>query len=261
MNCDEAGGLLADRLKGLLQLEDERKLDLHLESCPACREEAAAITMLWAEMDVSKDDVPSARMRSRFHAALAAYEERSRRFRGARLADWFRAPFTLQAGVAAGLLAIGILIGRGYSDRSEIDDLRQEVRAMSVALLDHQSASERLLGVTSSARIASNAQVADALLDVLRNDSNLNVRLAAVEALGRWADQPNVANALLDTLSREETPLLQAALVDLLLGRNVSNATTVARQLLESENLDPTVRDFVRTSLGDADDGAGADTV
>jgi len=263
MNCDEAGSLLADRLKELLSADDERRLEAHLESCPACRDEADAITMLWGEMRDSQDEVPSERMRSRFHAALAAYEDRTHRARLARYLDWLQpAPILLQTALAATVLVIGIVIGGDLADpSSEIDELRREVSAMSVALLDHQSASERLLGIAWSAPNAASDQVANALLDVLRNDRNVNVRLAAVEALGQWVDRPQVAGALLDALVIEQAPLLQVALVQLLLDRNVANATVVARQLLESGNLDPTVQEFVRDSLGDVATRAGTDAV
>lgn len=262
MNCEQAGRLLADRLKQLLNDDEERGLDAHLESCPACRDEAAAITMLWDEMSDSEAPVPSARMRSRFHASVAAYENRTREAWPSRWLEWLHpGSALLQAGMAVSFIVVGIFIGRGLSDSStEIDELRQEVRAMSVALLDHQSATERLTGVAWSARNASGAQVANALLDVLRNDRNVNVRLAAVEALGAWADQPDVADALVDALVMEQAPLLQVALLELLLERNVGNATVAARQLLESGNLDPTVSEFVRASLRDIENRADGDT-
>lgn len=260
MNCDEASGLLADRLKGLLGTEDMARLDRHLESCAACREEAAAVERLWQEMGEPENDVPSQRMRSRFHAAIAAYEERERAAESSLFDRWLRPPsFLLQAGMAAAVLVIGIVIGRGFPDTGgEIDELRREMRAMSVALLDHQSASERLLGVAWSARNDANAQVTDALLDVVRNDRNINVRLAAVEALGGWVDQPSVANALRDALFTEQVPLLQVALVELLLDRNVGDAAGVARELLESDSLDPTVREFV---LSELEPGTASDTI
>jgi hypothetical protein len=263
MNCEEASALMADQLAGPLQAQDERRLEEHLRSCPVCGEESATVTMLCAEMDGAEEVVPSARMRARFHAALAAYEDRVGRRRSLYFREWlWSGSMTLMAGMAASLFVVGLLIGRGFdSAESELDTLRQEVRVMSLALLDHQSASERLLGVAWSARDASAEQVTDALLDVVRNDRNVNVRLAAVEALSNRIDRPDVAEALLDAAATEQAPLLQVALVELLLERNVGNATTVARQLLETENLDPAVREFVRTSLNEVEEVRAADAI
>ena len=55
----------------------------------------------------------------------------------------------LQMGLAAALALVGVLVGQQLPSSSddEIAELRSEVRAVGIALLDHQSASERLLGV------------------------------------------------------------------------------------------------------------------
>ena len=262
MNCDEASGHLADQLKGLLNARDQRAVDQHLQSCPACKEEAAAIAMLWNGLSDSEVAIPDERMRTRFHAALAAYEERIRSNGASRFAEWFLpARMALQASAAVALLVAGGFIGRSLSDSTEeIDGLRQEVRAMSIAMLDHQSASERLLGVEWSARDASHSQVTSALLDVVRNDQNVNVRLAAVEVLSEWADRPEVASGLLAALSMEEAPLLQVTLIELLLKRNANDTIAVARQLLDTESLDPIVREFVRTRLNAIENGTAPET-
>lgn len=251
MNCDDTTGRLSDRLKGLLTAADEGRLDEHLRSCPACREEAAAVTLLWAELGEAEDGVPHERMRARFHAALAAYEERTRATGFARLIDLlWPAQAALRAGIAVALLVVGVVIGRGWpATGNEIQALRRDVRAMSLALLDHQSASERLLGIASSGRNAAYTPVADALLDVVRNDDNVNVRLAAVEALSEWLDRPEVGSALLEALTREDAPLMQVTLVDVLLGRRVDGAVMAIERLLGADALDPSVRDYARMKL------------
>lgn len=271
MNCDETTGLLSDRLKDLLEPGDERKLEAHLGSCAACREEAAAVGALWTELGAIDDDAPHERMRARFHAALAAYEERAPANRFDRFVEcfWPQRP-RLQMACAAALLVVGLAVGSALQTpadapamttatppqsptQAEIAALREDLRTVSLALLDHQSASERLLGVAWSRRTAAYAPVTDALLDVARNDPNVNVRLAAVEALSDWIDQPEIGAALTDALGREREPLMQVTLADVLLANGVSGAAAAVERLAAQDDVDPSVRDHLRAVLEDAE--------
>jgi predicted anti-sigma-YlaC factor YlaD len=251
MNCEDTTELLSDRLKGALKADDERRLQAHLEACPACRDEADAIVVLWNEMGTLDDDVPHERMRARFHAALAAYEDRNRPGSLDRLIErvWPRRP-ALQAGIAAVLLAMGVLVGQwlpSSMDR-EIAGLREEIRTIGLVLLDHQSAAERLRGVEWARRVES-ARAVDALLETVRYDSNLNVRLAAAEALSNWLDRPQVRAGLTDALERQDAPLMQVTLAEVLLEGNVGGSIAAVERMLERDELDPSVRDYLRAVL------------
>lgn len=252
MKCEHTTALLSDRLKGLLTPEDEKQLEAHLSTCAACREEADAVGTLWTELGALDEDVPHERMRARFHAALTAYEERTGGTPLDRLAEliWPRRPL-LQAGIAVALLVVGLILGRGLpsSTEREIARLRDDVRSMSIALLDHQSASERLRGVEWSRRATSSTRVVDALLETVRSDRNINVRLAAVEALSDWLDQPDVGAALTDALSAQDAPLMQVTLAEVLLEGNVAGSTAAVERMVEREEIDPSVRDYLRTVL------------
>lgn len=258
MSCEQTTGLLSDRLNGLLTAAEERRLEAHLAACPACRQEAEAVRAVWTDMaELDDDDVPHERMRTRFHAALAAYEQRERDTRTQRLAGhvWPRRP-ALQAGIALTLLVAGFVLGRELPSAAdqEIAGLRQDMRIVSLALLDHQSASERLLGVEWSRRAAAYAPVTNALLDAVRDDANVNVRLAAVEALSEWLDRPEVGAALTDALTRQDAPLVQVTLAGLLLDGNVDGSVAAVEQLVDRDELDPSVRDHLRALLAQADD-------
>jgi hypothetical protein len=258
MNCEQTTELLSDRLKGLLSPEDERSLEAHLATCAACREEATAIAELWTGMGELTDEVPHERMRMRFHASLAAYEERMRAsgFDAFMERIWPRQP-ALQAAFAMVLLLVGVVVGQQLTVTSngEIESLRAEVRAVGLVLLDHQSAAERLRGVELARGTDSDAQVVEALLETVRRDTNLNVRLAAVEALSDWLDRPQVGAGLTEALAEQEAPLMQVTLASRLLEGGVAGSTAAVTRLLEREGLDPLVRDYLSMALEEA--GAG----
>jgi predicted anti-sigma-YlaC factor YlaD len=257
MNCDETPALLIDRLKGLASAADHARLDAHLLSCPDCRAYAEATAAIWERMDTSEEDVPHERLRARFHAGLAAHEAAAAEpWLGRLLARWWPRQPALQAALAASLLLAGVQLGQRWPTGAdaEIAALRDEVRTVGLALLDHQSASERLLGVEWSRRAAPTPTVVAALLERVRYDSSLSVRLAAVDALRTQLDRAEVSEGLAATLDRPLPPLLQVALADALLASGTSTAAEAVRATLTREDLDPAVRDYLQTAL--AEDGA-----
>ena len=259
MSCDETTALLSDRLTGLLTGDDERRLDAHLAGCPACRAEAEAIGALWADLAALDADVPHDRMRARFHAALAAYEERARGNAFERLVERVlpRQP-ALRLAAAVLLLIVGAVIGRqlGAPAQAEVAALREEIRAVALVLLDHQSASERLRGV-EWARRGDSDRALEALLDTVRHDPNLNVRLAAVEALGARLDRPLVREGLTDALERQDAPLMQVTLAGVLLEGGVEGFVPAAQRMLERDDVDSSVRDYLRTALDETGGATG----
>jgi hypothetical protein len=245
-----------DRLKGQLSPADEQRLDAHLASCAVCRTEAATMTSVWQQLGELDEEVPHERLRARFHAGLAAYEARASRHWTERLLDtfWPKQP-TLQLGLAAALAVVALMVGRALPSPvdAEVAALRAEVRTVGLALLDHQSASERLLGVEWSQRTAQTPEVVNALLERVQYDSNLSVRLAAVDALRSALDQPDVSAGLALALQKQESPLVQVALTDALLATGSGTGIDAVRGILTRTELDPTVRDYLQMSLDEID--------
>ena len=120
---------------------------------------------------------------------------------------------------------------------------------MSLALLDHQSASDRLLGVAWAERTGTGPQVVSALLGRVANDPNPSVRLAAIEALRSRLDEPEVRTGLAAALERQDAPLLQVTLANALLETGDANDAAAVRRLRDSSGLDPAVRDYLDTAL------------
>ena len=259
MTCEETTPLLMDRLQGDISPESEQRLAAHLATCAACRAEVDAMTETWDRLGSLDDEqVPHDRLRARFHAGLAAYEERhSRHWTERGLRRWWPQQPVLQMGLAAALALVGVLVGQQLpSPRDgEVAALRDEVRLVGLALLDHQSASERLLGVQWSRRTAQAPEVVAALLERVEYDSNSSVRLAAVDALRTHLDNPNVVAGLAMALERQESPLLQVALTDALLAAE-QPAVEAVRSMLGRDELDPAVREYLQMALSEV----GAET-
>jgi anti-sigma factor RsiW len=255
MTCDEMTPLLMDRLQGDISPADEERLASHLAGCAACRAEVQAMTETWNSLGSLDDEqVPHERLRARFHAGLAAYEAReSRHWTQRMFGGWWPQQPALQMGLAAALALVGFAVGQQLpsSVDAEVAALRDEVRTVGLALLDHQSASERLLGIEWSRRTAQSPEVVTALLERVQYDSNLSVRLAAIDALRGDLDRPDVIDGLAMALARQESPLLQVALTDALLAVGTDPGVEAVRAALGRTDLDPTVREYLLMALND----------
>jgi len=255
MSCENTTELLMDRLKGQLAQADEQRLAAHLAGCTACQAEAAMMTSVWDQLGTLDDDVPHERLRARFHAGLAAYEARASRHWAERFLDsWWPKQPALQFGLAAALALFGVLIGQQLPSPvdTEVAALRAEVRTVGLALLDHQSASERLLGIEWSQRAARTPEVVNALLERVQYDPNLSVRLAAVNALRADLGRPEVSAGLELALEKQDSPLIQVAVTDALLATGSGGGIDAVRRMLSRTELDPTVRDYLQMALNEA---------
>jgi anti-sigma-K factor RskA len=261
MKCEEIGELLPDYLQGGLRAEQDALVEKHIVECADCREDVA----IWKKLSQLPVEKPSAEARERFEAMLQAYQTgRSdkaaasmRVERGTRgsLWSWLRSPVGAVAWSAA-LLVIGIFAGNYFgskpvhtspNDRDEIAAMHTELTNMRqmvvLSMLQQQSASERLQGVSYSRREDQlDPQVMSALVHTLRYDGSVDVRLAALDALSRHGAQPQVHKGVVDALQEQQSPLVQVALIDLMVEWRDPDAAQRLRNFVQTPNLNPTVK-------------------
>jgi len=266
MNCEEAKLKFADNLRH--DSPDKPALDFefqaHLVDCPACREEWNLARSAWETLDLLPVPEPSRAVRDRFYQALETYDRAHHQERAVKpkqasrwLAWWPMHP-GLQFGLSAMLLVVGITAGYelGGRERShaEVSQLRGEVSNMrqlvTLSLLQQQSASDRLRGVSWSYRVEqSDTEVLSALLHAVNQDQNVSVRLAAVDALRNFGDSPVARKGITQSLLKQSSPMLQIALVDLLVELHERPAVQAIRMLLATPDLDPSVKKKVEWAL------------
>ncbi|HEX9614471.1 MAG TPA: HEAT repeat domain-containing protein [Bacteroidota bacterium] len=253
-----------------LQRMERAEVEAHLQECAVCREEYDALLKLWAKLGSLPEEKPSPNVRTRFYAILEAYEEglrkapapASRILAGANdLIDrfWPRQP-AVQFGLTLVFAILGIVAGRqvvsSTPQQEELTQLRTEVRQISqlltLSLLNQQSASERLRGVASTyAMDKPDEQVVSALVSALKYDPNVNVRLAAVDALSASVGNPAVRSEILRTLPGEPSPLVQIALVDVLVQGRVKQSAAVLEKMSQDPSVNEMVKKRIETGLKD----------
>jgi len=267
MTCDEAKILLADYWSQSLGEAQELGFEAQLATCNECRAETERLGALWKNLALLPIEEPGPNLRGRFYEALGAYrqglESRPRRnLRDALAAFWPKQP-AWQMAVSFALLVAGVGVGYGiHPDRpareqpanSELAQLRGEVSNMrqmvALSLLQQQSASERLRGVSWAYRVEpSDTEVLSALLTAVNQDPNVNVRLAAVDALHAFGSSPVTRNAIIRAIPRQTTPLVQIALLDLLVDLKEKEAAPELRKLSTDEAVNGGVRQHARWAL------------
>jgi len=259
MKCNDIRDKFADFLAGEMNTQERAAFDAHLAECPACSAELRTLSETWTKLGVLPQERPSAELRTRFYTMLEAYrdglqEEKaeskpSARKAGFGLADlWPKRP-AFQFGVAALLLVVGLAAGYRLSrpGNGSLDRLHQEVQDMrqllAVSMLKQPSPFDRLQGASLSQQItAPDRATLQTLLQTLDNDLNLNVRLAAVDALYLFMNQPGVKDQVLTSLAHQDSPLIQAALIDLVVSVRERRAVEALRLLLQGKNLNPQVK-------------------
>ena len=255
MQCTDLAPQMLEYLAGTLPDDRLAEIRAHLTECAACRDEVDATAELWNELGASPSPRPeSARMRARFDAALQGYidgqmESRVSAVAALRRPSWQWQPWLQFAG-AAGVLVLGIGLGRfatAPQANPDIALLREELRdtrqMVTLSLLQQQSASERLKGVTTSGQLEQpSTEVVTALVDTLRRDPNVNVRLASVDALRRFSSREVVRKSVIEALPQQESPLVQIAMVDFILEAAGPETRSVLQKLAEDMMLNQAVR-------------------
>ena len=109
---------------------------------------------------------------------------------------------------------------------------------------------ERLKAISISNQI-NNAddKIIDALLNTLNNDENVNVRLMAVEALYNYADNPKVRIGLIRSIEKQESPIVQVALADVMVMLQEKRSVSELKKLLEKNNIDKNVEAKLKSSI------------
>jgi HEAT repeats/Putative zinc-finger len=265
MNCEETRLILPEYLSESLNEAQELAFSLHLATCEGCRAETERLGSLWKGLALLPGTYPepAASVRDRFYDSLAAYRhgmESARQGWKEKLAAlWPRNP-GWQMGISFALLVLGVGVGyevrpAGSGSGSEVAQLRGEVSGMrqmvALSLMQQQSAGERLRGVSWAYRVeSSDTEVLSALLGTVNNDASVNVRMAAVDALHAFGTSPVTRTAIVQSIPKQTAPLVQIALIELLVDLKVTEASTELKKLSADETVDASVRERAKWALG-----------
>ncbi len=216
----------------------------------------ASEQQLWDALEDYPQASPSAHLRRSFFQELdrtssLRWHDRLRNFLGfSGNLGWLTATVCLALGLTVGQLQDRVPAG----DSQSLAALQQQVTILNRSLildrLENASASKRLRGVFDASSIAEyDVEVARALLTRATEDSVSSVRSAAIDALGPQLREPEVGGELMASLEAAESPLVQLALVDLVLRHGSTAQLQRLIQLADLGRLHEDLVQYVESSV------------
>jgi len=262
-SCEGFRALLPEYWSGSISVNQHKEVDQHLAGCEECRAESDYLKRVWTNLELIPAEAPSPALRARFYESLDAYRRGAEEIAAPspikKLAAWWTRPL-FQFAAAAAMLAVGVFVGRSFEtrkDTSQIGELRGEVDHMrqmvALSLMQQQSATDRLQGVNWAYRVEkSDTEVVGALLKTVREDASVNVRLAAVDALKPFAKgSPLVRKALVQSITKQDSPMVEIALMDLLVELREPSALPAVRGLSQDSKQPAEVRQRAQSAVSE----------
>lgn len=259
MEKDHISDLLPEYLDGRLDTQQQRAVEKHLKVCAQCKTEKEELENLFSAFDNEIPAEPSEAVRRGFEKMLELEKKKiSENERiislNAEKKNGFLRKFLKVAAVVS-LLLCSYFLGKFHQTErststitttSETEDLENEM----LALLNNTSASKRIQGVSYfEDQPDLDEEIINALKDRMFNDNNNNVRLTAVEALGKFTASENVKNSLISALKSEKDPVIQIAIIQILVQIQEQKAIEPMQNLLENEETEPYVKEQINELL------------
>jgi hypothetical protein len=125
---------------------------------------------------------------------------------------------------------------------------RRQVRLASLSDMD--SPAKRITAANAAEKLSGlGKDVIDALVSTLNTDPNSNVRLAALDGLAKFYQEDYVRKQLLKALKKQHDPVIQVAMINLLVRMRVSGILEQLGRMVKDDNYSRDVKDCAYSGL------------
>jgi anti-sigma factor RsiW len=244
MEKEKLETLLIDYIDGKLNDTERYDVEQLLIANPDAFKTYEQLKEVIHAMQASAKMEPTTRLKRSFEQML---REEEIGLKKGRVVFFQPSSFRIAAAIAFVVLggAIAFIIARQNQQSRE---LKQTLMAM---LENQQSASQRVLGATVAYNdiVKADDEIVKALVDAMNEDPNTNVRLAALEALGKFHTQPHVRNALVASLNTQKDPVVQIALIRLMVEMKETDITKELERISTDEETLQAVKDEAQAGI------------
>lgn len=212
---------------------------------------------LWTALADLPQEEPSPQMRRSFYGRLDGL---ANRHWTKQLQRWLGFGNGRGWATAAACAVLGVFAGQWVDDAGPADSGRLATLEQNVAMLnrelildrlDDATAGKRLRGVMDARLVAAgDDEIARALLIRATQDRVTAVRSAAIDALGPSLGSAGIGNELMKLLEDAESPIVQLALVDLVLRNGDQAQLQQLMRLAENEQIHPDLIRHVMSAVG-----------
>jgi len=253
--------LLEKYNSGNASAEEVKLLESYIEQGEVQISDLTPLQAVGKSFGELEEPTPSGEMTANFYKQLS--EVKSRKSSRHNVLVWLQSLWAQQPGyqwaytlviLAVGLTAGYLLRPSGAEGKTEIQELSAEVTEMKemmmLSLLEKESTSDRLKAVNLTSELPDvSGKVTSALFKTLNTDPNVNVRLATIEALYPYASHPEVRKGLVKSISKQDSPLVQMALAELMVALQEKSSIKELERLLDKEETPSEVKDKIQESI------------
>ncbi len=252
MDKEKLESLLIDYIDGKLNSVDKHYAEQELLRNPASFQLYEQLKEVIHTMNRHAPGEPSPRLRNEFDALIEEEIAKAPKQKVIVMNPWWT-----RIAAAVALLVVGLGLGFWISDYNQkkeqqaIAKAREEKTTRLVSIIqNNESAGRRLLGVKEALdENEVNMDILKALVRTLNEDANANVRMAALEGLRRFYAEPFVRKSLIESLDKQNDPVLQITLIQILIEMKEKGAVKPLQKIIEGEDLLPAVRDEAQMGI------------
>lgn len=276
MNTERYQILMTEYLNGDISPEQEAELKAYLEQNEEGKKELFDLKVLNDQLAQVQVPEPSAQMSASFYSMLEEHKqaESAKSSIGSSLKTWWAKLNYRRLGYNLSYAVVGILVGAvgmyylnqpaqpiekiaNNQDKNalaviqkKLNKMEEDQKRLISSLLEEKSASERLRAVNLTSNISEvDTKITKALLKTLNTDPNVNVRLTTVEALAQFATRPEVRTGLIKSIAKQESPLVQIALIDVMIELQEKGSVKALKDLLKKQDLNEAVKGKVQQGI------------
>lgn len=252
MKCEDIETMMMDYLENNIDDHGRKAIEKHLETCESCLDSLRDAQKLLKMIPQADMEIPDESLRINFyhmlHREMEKIESQDNKLPERQIVPWYsNKPFLVAAGIAILLCGtfLGTMMKSGNQNTSgfqkisqletEVNDLRKNTM---LTMLRDESSSQRLEGISYADDMQKpDYQIITALINTLNNDKNVNVRLASAYSLSKFTDDRMVCDSLIASLPKQEEPIIQITIINILVGIKEKNALKTIQKMLDNKEI------------------------
>ncbi len=241
--------LIIAYLDGTLPEEERNQVEARARQDADFRESLEQTRTLFELMDEPEIETPREPWVNRTRALFEAQDDQRTRF----IRPWYSAAAV--ALVILGLFG-GVMFQQNKNQAQQIqvlvDQVSQTQKLLALSMLEQPSAAQRIKAMNTIEREITRPddEVVSALIQRLRTDPHANVRMRAAEALVTMASHPDVAPALVDQLKEESNPQVLITLIETVVMLQAKPAVPALQDITNSDQQPDAVKERAAYGMG-----------
>lgn len=254
MDKEKLESMLIDYIDGKLTEADKAIVERELAQSKEVNQLSEQLREVMSAMEKSEKLEPGARLRVSFDNLLR--EEIAKQKSSKTISLFQPTVYRMAAGLVLVMAGIGIgyWVNKNQQREDELLALKKEIQTtkqMMLVMMDNQqSASQRIQGVNVALKNdKADDEVVRALSKMMNEDPNTNVRLAALDALSKFREEPLVRKELIQSLSMQKDPVVQIALIQLMVRMKEKGAAKDLERIIDDNETMKAVKDEAYSGL------------